>query len=329
MVGISDSFPLKAGVSRKSRHSTPTLESVGNAPENRISRIFGELRQEGRRAIIPFICGGHPQPGTTGLVLSALERAGAPIVEIGIPFSDPIADGPTIASAMHRALSKGATPKGVLDEVASLREWLKLGIVAMVSVSIANRLGGQSGERFVRMLVASGFDGVIYPDLPLEESPDWLKTAEDAGLATTMLIAPTTSPKRAEQIAKASSGFVYVVSRVGITGEQNEAPNVSGVVTRLRQVTALPIAAGFGISTAEHVRAAVRPGDATGADAAIVGSALVRRMTEAGDRGGDAVQAAEAFVAELARGLTGTWNDPSRAAPTVGSGSSQPTQQLA
>jgi tryptophan synthase alpha chain len=258
---------------------------------NRINAIFGDLRAGGRRGLMPFICGGWPRAGVVGAVLPALERAGASIVEIGIPFSDPVADGPVIAAAMHEALKAGATPETVFAEVAGVRGKLKIGLVAMVSVSIVQRMGG--GRGFARLAADAGFDGVIYPDAPLDEAGELLRGAAEAGLAGTLLVAPTTPPERARRIAEACTGFIYLLARAGITGESAEVADVSGPVERLRSITALPIACGFGISTADHVRAVVRH-----ADAAIVGSALVRRMG-----GSDPVGEAERFTRELAAGL--------------------------
>lgn len=250
---------------------------------------------------MPFICGGHPANmppqdavPITALLLPALERAGASIVEVGIPFSDPIADGPVIAAAMHEALRHGATPLAVFDQVASVRAELSIGLVAMCSISIVHRLGGAAG--FCRQAAAAGFDGLIVPDIPLEESGEIREAAAGAGLRLSLLIAPTTPPARAAQIARASTGFVYLLARTGITGERQEAPQVAGLVRTIQDATDLPIACGFGISTPEHVRAVVREG---GADAAIVGSALVRRMGQAGDP----IAEAERFIRELAGGL--------------------------
>ncbi len=269
---------------------------------NRIDQIFADLRAQGRRALMPFICGGHPGPGMTANLLPALEAAGASVVEIGIPFSDPIADGPVIAAAMHEALGRGATPRSVLDEVASVRDRVSLGLVAMVSVSIAYRLGGPQGDfgKFIADARTAGFDGLIFPDAPLEEAGALVDAARREGLTASLLIAPTTPPERMKRIAEASSGFVYLLARTGITGERSESPEVAARVARLRGWTGLPIACGFGISTPEQVRAVVRD-----ADAAIVGSALVRRVGEAASRGGDAVGAGTAFVGELAGGLRG------------------------
>ncbi len=245
---------------------------------------------------MPFVCGGFPRAGATAEVLAALDAAGASIIEVGIPFSDPIADGPVIAAAMHEALKGGATPESVFDEVRAARPRVRAGLVAMVSVSIVHRMGGAAG--FVRRAVEAGFDGFIFPDAPLEESAPLLEAARAAGASASLLIAPTTPLPRAAEIAKASTGFVYLLARAGITGERQSVPDVAPRVRKLREVTALPIAVGFGVSSAEHVREITRE-----ADAAIVGSALVRRMKDAAAGGGDAVEAAASFCRELVAGL--------------------------
>ncbi|MCC5785883.1 MAG: tryptophan synthase subunit alpha [Phycisphaerales bacterium] len=254
----------------------------------RIDQIFSELRSGGRRAVMPFVCGQHPRPGATGEILRALERAGAPIVEIGVPFSDPIADGPTIAGAMHSALEAGANPRGLLEEIAAVRGELSIGLVAMVSVSIAHRLGGADG--FVDLAADCGLDGLIVPDLPLEASGGFLKACERRGLSLSLLVAPTTPEERVREIAASCRGFVYLLARAGITGEREGAVDLAGPVGRVRAVTDLPIAAGFGISSPAQVAEAVRH-----ADAAIVGSALVRRISESDDPAGEA----ERFVRSL------------------------------
>ncbi len=245
---------------------------------------------------MPFLCGGHPARGDLARLIPAIESAGASVIEVGIPFSDPIADGPIIAAAMHEALQNGSTPASVLEEVSSVRSRTQVGLVAMVSVSIVHRMGGPRG--WVARAGEAGFDGFIFPDAPLEESGELLAAARDAGKTASMLIAPTTPPKRAAEIAKASTGFVYLLARSGITGEQAEAPDIAGRVRTLRDLTDLPIACGFGISTREHVRAVVAH-----ADAAIVGSALVRRISESAKAGRDPVVDAKVFVGQLASGL--------------------------
>jgi len=253
---------------------------------------------------MPFLCGGYPTTGVVADSLRELQAAGASVVEIGIPFSDPIADGPVIAAAMHEAIAAGCTPATVCAEVRQARAaGCTLGIVAMVSVSIVWRLGPAA---YFRQLAEAGFDGVILPDLTGEESGPWRQAASEAGLTATLLVAPTTSPERAAGIARACTGFVYVVTRTGITGSQaTDGPHSGAVqvahrVSQLRQVTALPIACGFGISTPEQVRQVVREG---GADAAIVGSALVKRMGDAARDGGDSAKAAGEFCRELGAGL--------------------------
>jgi tryptophan synthase alpha chain len=263
---------------------------------NRIQAIFSQLRTARRGGVMPFICGGHPQPGDTARLLPVLERAGACVAEIGFPFSDPIADGPVIAAAMHESLGRGATPASVFAEIARARAGgLSMGVVGMISVSIAWRL---TPAKLVEHALASGVDGFIFPDLPLEEGRDLIARVKDAGLMVSLLVSPTTPAARAEEIAAACSGFVYMLARAGITGESGAPPEIESRVAELRRATTLPIACGFGISSAEHVRAVVKH-----ADAAIVGSALVRRLTDAGARGESVEQAAEAFVNGLAVGL--------------------------
>ena len=262
---------------------------------NRIEEIFAGARASGRRCLAPFLVAGRPTVGDLGAMLAAVESAGASVVEVGFPFSDPIADGPVIAEAMHLALESGTTTAGVLDALRTARASVNLGLVAMVSVSIVSRMGE---EAFVSRAKDAGIDGFIFPDLPVEESGRVLSVVEDAGLTASLLIAPTTPPARAERIALACTGFVYLIARTGITGERAEAPEIGGRVAMLRGVTDLPIACGFGISTAEQVRAVVEH-----ADAAIVGSALVKRVELAIAEGADGVGVAGDFVRELAGGL--------------------------
>jgi tryptophan synthase alpha chain len=278
----------------------------------RIDDIFSRLRAEGRKALMPFVCGGYPVGVPMSAVLPALERGGASVIEVGIPFSDPIADGPVIAAAMHEALASGATPVSVFDEVAKARGSMQCGLVAMVSVSIVLKAGGGGAGavgKFVQSAKGAGFDGVIVPDCSLEESEPLRAAAAEHGLSFSLLVAPSTPPRRAEAIVKTCTGFVYLLARAGITGDSPTSPTggagpdesmLESRMSKLRQMTDLPIAVGFGISTPEHVRAVVQRG---GADAAIVGSALVRRMGEAARGGGDPVAEAENFIRLLGQGL--------------------------
>ncbi len=247
---------------------------------------------------MPFITAGDPDLATTARILPALQAAGASIVELGFPFSDPVADGPVVQASMTRALQRNIRVRDIFATVRQLRDQLSIGVVAMVSYSIVHRIGVQS---FIAQAKEAGIDGFIFPDLPLEESDAVLGHVRDVGLIASLLIAPSTPIERAERIAAACTGFIYLLSRAGITGEQPTlAPELPGVVQRLRGVTDLPIAVGFGISNAEQVRQVTRV-----ADAAIVGSAIVRRIAEHQDQGTDViVREVEQFVRTLTSGLT-------------------------
>jgi len=257
------------------------------AEMSRIESIFKDLRAQGRKALMPFVVAGDPSLAQLVPSLLALQAGGASIAEIGIPFSDPIADGPVIAQAMHRALQQGVTPDAVMSAVKNARASLQMGLVAMVSVSIVQRCGG---ARFIEQLAEAGFDGVIVPDADLDSVRPLCATAEKRSMSFSMLIAPTTNDQRIERLCEHSRGFVYLLARAGITGESDQAPEVGELVRRVRKFTSLPLAVGFGISTAAHVKAVVRH-----ADAAIVGSSLVKRLAS-GDH-------AQAYICELSAGL--------------------------
>ena len=258
---------------------------------SRIDAIFASLRADGRTALMPFITGGHPTLSATAATLERLENAGASIVEIGFPFSDPIADGPVIAEAMHEAIVAGVTPDHIFRTVASVRASTGLGLMAMVSQSIVRRMGE---ERFLDRARESGFDGLIVPDLDLDDAESIARATADRELSLPQLVSHLSPPARVERLLALSTGFVYLLARAGITGESDAEPQVEAFVDRVRGQTKLPLAVGFGISTADHVRAVT-----THADAAIVGSALVRRMAASPDP----ASAAASFVSELAQGL--------------------------
>ncbi len=260
---------------------------------HRVDEIFATLRAEGRKGLIPFVTAGYPSLQATAAVIGAFEESlGPTVVELGIPFSDPIADGPVIAASMHEALRSGVTPRDVFDTVRHLRPDTGHALVAMVSASIVERMGP---ERFVALAAESGFDGLIVPDLDVSETAGRLdEITARHGLALTMLIAPNTPAGRVGSIAARCTGFVYVLARVGLTGERTSLPDVSATVRSVRSVTDRPIGVGFGISRPEQAAAATLT-----ADAAIVGSAIVRRMGQAGDP----AAAAAAFAGELAAGL--------------------------
>ncbi len=257
----------------------------------RITDIFADLRSRSARGLMPFVTAGYPSLDVTRRALPAIDDAGASIIEVGFPFTDPIADGPVIAASMHEALQQGVTPEGVFHLVAEVRSEVDAGLVAMVSASIVFRLGL---EAFATRCAKAGFDGLIVPDLDLDAAARLGPIAAAHGLTLSMLAAPTTTGDRLAAVANASSGFLYMLARAGVTGESSAAPDIAPRVAAARAVTDLPLAVGFGVSTPAHVAAIVEH-----ADAAIVGSALVRRMGEASDP----VEAAASFTSSLASGL--------------------------
>ena len=274
---------------------------------SRVQESFAALRARNARGLMPFVTAGDPDLADLPDVLAALEAAGATAVEVGVPFSDPVADGPVIAASMQHALRAGVTVAGLMEAVATARERVSIPLVAMLSYSIVYRLGL---DAFCRRAAEAGFDGLILPDLGLEESGPAREAAAAAGLTLSLLVAPSTPPERAAAIAAASTGFVYVVSRAGITGADSGPPEgLAERVEQLRARTDLPLAVGFGISDASQVAAVVEV-----ADAAIVGSALTRALEGfRGDGHAAAAEAAGAFVRGLAEGLPTPSPSPSPA----------------
>ena len=264
---------------------------------NRIEQIFRKQREQGARTLMPFLTAGDPDLATTEAILPKLEQAGASICELGIPFSDPSADGPIIQASMARALAKGLRPSQVLEMVKRQRGNLSIGIVAMVSFSIVYRQGVQA---YIKSAKAAGIDGLIVPDLPVTEADELLACARDNDITCSLLIAPSTPLDRAEAIAKACSGFLYVLARAGLTGLRKELPaDLPARIEALRNVTDLPIAVGFGVSSPEHVAEVVKV-----ADAAIVGSAIVKRIEASQGKTPQAIaEDVGSFVSELAGGL--------------------------
>jgi tryptophan synthase alpha chain len=236
-----------------------------------ISQAFASSRAAGRLEIMPFVPAGYPSLDATRAILPALADAGAGLIEIGIPFSDPIADGPVIQEAFTSALSQGVNLEKVLESVRAVRPTVSVPLVAMVSFSVAFKRGV---KRFSADLKSAGFDGLILPDLPPPEAHRFCDAVRSAGLDTILLCAPTTPRSRRQTIAELSSGFVYYLSVSGITGERATLPD--DLVTNLadlRSITDKPLCVGFGLSTRAHVQALQ-----SHADGAIVGSALVRRL---------------------------------------------------
>lgn len=267
-----------------------------------IRATFDRLRRNGRAALIPFIMGGDPSLSMTGPLLLALEDAGADLLEIGIPFSDPLADGPVIQAASARALSRGATPARVFGAVASVRARLHVPIVCLSYWNPLVQFGGNgtrgSLRAFVRAACESGISGVIVPDLPVEEHAPLREAVGQAGFSTVLLAAPTSPPERLRAIARASQGFIYYVSVTGTTGARRALPpGLTHGLRQLRLLTTKPICVGFGISTPSQAAAVARI-----ADGVIVGSALVHTMAQA--RGRAAIlRRAAAFVRRMSEAM--------------------------
>jgi len=257
-----------------------------------LDEVFERCRQEGRAAFIPFLMAGDPDLETTGRLLGALARGGADVIELGVPFSDPMADGPVNQAAATRALAAGTRLAGILELVAGQREELGVPIVLF---SYYNPIHARGVERFAQQAAASGVDGVLCVDLPPEEAAAaYLPALRGEGIDSIFLLAPTSSKERIERIAAVSTGFVYYVSRAGVTGERTAVrPELTRELKRVRRRVQLPVAVGFGISTPDQVAAVARI-----ADGVVVGSALVRLVAEHG-RGGDVVEAVERKVREL------------------------------
>ena len=247
----------------------------------RIAGRFDRLRREGRRAFVAFVTAGDPSLDRTVELAGELDAAGVDVLELGVPFSDPLADGPVIQRSSERALARGTTLARVLEAVGRIREKSDLPLLLF---SYYNPLLRYGLERLAAEARDVGVDGVLVTDLPPEEAGPWLAAARPAALDTVFLAAPTSPDGRLRRVAEASRGFVYAVSRTGVTGERQVlSDEARPLVERLRALTAVPVALGFGIATPEQVAAA-----AAVADGVVVGSALVRFLEEhpAGDLGG-------------------------------------------
>jgi tryptophan synthase alpha chain len=256
-----------------------------------IEAVFARARAERRAALIPYVVAGDPDRATTLAVLEAITAAGADLIELGIPYGDPLADGPTIAAAGQRALEGGTRMADVLALATQARA---RGCAPILFFTYVNPVDRYGPERFARDARAAGAIGAIVPDVSLEELDAFAPPLRAAGLAIPLLVAPTTPPARAERIAAASSGFLYLVSRLGVTGARRELDLgwLGGALARLRPVTVLPLAVGFGISTPAQAAAV-----GAVADGVIVGSALIDAY--AGTSGDEAARRAGAYVASL------------------------------
>jgi tryptophan synthase alpha chain len=263
-----------------------------------ITEVFAECRQAKRSAFIPFLTAGDPDLETTGQLLQALVVGGADIIELGVPFSDPIADGPTIQRSSRRALEGGIHLSDILRLVARHRD--RLG-VPIVLFTYYNPIHARGVESFAEQAASSGVDGVLCVDLPPDEADDFIAALDRHGLDTIFLLAPTSTKDRVQKVVESSSGFVYYVSRTGVTGARQELPKeLLKECKRLRRRTGeLPLAVGFGISTPRQVAQVAKV-----ADGVVVGSALVQLVEEkTGDP--DLVAAVERKVRELTAPLHG------------------------
>lgn len=259
---------------------------------SRIAERFALLQDREEKGLIAYLAAGDPSLDATAQLVHALERAGVDMIELGLPFSDPLADGPVIQAASQRALAAGANTDTVLELVARLRsEGVRLPILIMTYYNLVNRPGVAT---FCRRAKAAGVDGLILPDVPVEESAELLAATQAEGLDLVQFVAPTSTPDRIAQAVKLAGGFVYAVSLTGVTGERQALPGqVRELVAAAQAAGSKPVAVGFGIHTPAQVRDLVQV-----ADAAIVGSAFVRLCGE-GLAVGELVQRVERLADEL------------------------------
>ncbi len=239
-----------------------------------ISNCFENLRQKNQCALIPFITAGDPDLETTAKALQVLDDNGADAIELGVPYSDPLADGPVIQAAATRALQHGTRLDDVLEMVAKVSPNLRSPIILF---TYYNPILYRGIENFLQQIKSAGVQGLVVPDLPLEEADSLIQPANKLGIELTLLVAPTSPKSRIEAIAKQSQGFIYLVSVTGVTGVRDGLEKrAKELLQELRSVTEKPIGIGFGISTPEHARQVKE----WGADAAIVGSAFVKRLAD-------------------------------------------------
>jgi tryptophan synthase alpha chain len=261
----------------------------------RIATAFEAARDKGRAALMPYLMGGFPDQGTATAVANSYADAGADLIELGVPFSDPLADGPTIHAADTAALAAGATLESVLETCAAVGERVPVALMVYANMVFAT---GPAG--FAERASAAKASGVIVPDLPLEEQAPVREALGARGLALIPLIAPTTPPERRSRICASAEGFVYLVSTVGVTGEREQLPpELTGLIAAAKEEASVPVAVGFGISTPEQAAAVGRL-----ADGVIIGTRLVRAVGDAADRD-SAVAAVTDFIRATRNALAG------------------------
>jgi tryptophan synthase alpha chain len=260
---------------------------------SRITPLFEKLCRESRKGFIVYLTAGDPSPERTPALAAALARGGADLIELGVPFSDPIADGPVIQRAGERALAAGTNLRRVLALAVEIRRGSEIPLLLFTYLNPVLRYGL---AELARDAAAAGIDGCLLTDVSVEEASGYVEAMRAQGLDTVFLAAPTSTDRRLELVARYSSGFVYLVSRTGVTGERESLSEMAApLARRVRAVTSLPLALGFGISRPEHVREAARH-----ADAVVVGSAIVRII----ERNGPSLEAElEAYVRSLRKEL--------------------------
>jgi len=264
---------------------------------NRIDARFRTLREQGEKGLIIYIGAGDPDLRATEELTLAFERAGADVIELGAPFSDPLADGPVNQLAAQRGLASGTTPRKVLETVASIRKRSQIPIVLYLYYNLVHRFGQ---ETFIRQAAASGVDGLLILDLPPEEAEEYDRLMRAADLRPIYLVAPTTPEERIARIVRRAAGFIYYVSREGVTGRRTAiGKQIEERVALIRRFTDLPVAVGFGIAAPEQAKQV-----AAFADAAVVGSAVVDRIGRLG-RSPELVPQTAAFVRSLAEAIKG------------------------
>ena len=262
---------------------------------NRIEECFARLKRAGKKGFIVYIGAGDPNLVATRELAVAFDKAGVDILELGVPFSDPLADGLVNQLAAQRGLESGTTPPKVLATVAAIRKRSEIPIILYIYFNLIHRVGV---ERFIEDAAKAGVDGLLVLDLPPEESDNYEALMRRAGLCHIYLVAPTTPEDRIEFIVKRGSGFIYYISREGVTGMQKQvASNLASQIAKIRAHTKLPIAVGFGISTPEQAKAV-----AAAADAVVVGSAVVNQIAEHG-KSPELVQRVGGFVRTMKQAL--------------------------
>ena len=262
---------------------------------NRIDRVFAQQRAAGRTVLIPYVAAGDPSLAITSSILDALVEAGADVIELGVPFSDPMADGPVIQRASERALAQGVGLRDVLDVVAKFRE--RHADTPLVLMGYANPIEAMGVDAFVRRAHDAGVDGVIVVDYPPEEGAEFAKRLSEQGMAPIFLVAPTTPGPRIERIARVASGYVYYVSLKGVTGAGHlDTHDVASKLDEIRRHIALPIGVGFGIRDVESARAI-----AAHADAVVIGSRIIVEIEKG--KAAEAPARVAAFVAAIRRAL--------------------------